>query len=69
MHQYRLRGPYEDRPMAEAVYRRQPVGDVLEGVITSIFVCVGWLLSRIGWRACTLNFGAARDRYGYEVSR
>lgn len=49
MHQYRLRGPYADPKRAEEVYRRQPVGDLLESTITASFLFTAKLLSLLGF--------------------
>ncbi len=49
MHQYRLQGPYSDPKRAEDVYRRQPIGDLMESVITSSFLITAKILSKFGF--------------------
>jgi dimethylaniline monooxygenase (N-oxide forming) len=50
MHQYRLVGPYADPERAEAVYKRQPIGDLLESVITASFLVTAKILSKLGFK-------------------
>eukprot|EP01036_Dinobryon_divergens_P025456 gene25455-34006_t len=49
MHQYRLTGPYAQPDRAMEVYSRQPVGDVVESVITASFLITAKLLSLLGF--------------------
>mmetsp|Transcript_2540 Transcript_2540/g.3755 ORF Transcript_2540/g.3755 Transcript_2540/m.3755 type:complete len:555 (-) Transcript_2540:162-1826(-) len=55
VHQYRLRGPGADVEKAIQVYNKQPVGDVLESVITVSFLFVAKVLSILGLSKFTPN--------------
>ena len=55
MHQYRLTGPHADPIRAEEVYRRQPVGDLVENVITASFLAAAKLLACLGFSRFTPN--------------
>jgi len=49
MHQYRLVGPQANPERAEEVYKRQPVGDLLESSITASFLITAKFLSMLGF--------------------
>jgi len=49
MHQYRLSGPYSQPERAALVYSKQPVGDVVESVITASFLLTAKVLSMLGF--------------------
>jgi dimethylaniline monooxygenase (N-oxide forming) len=55
MHQYRLVGPYADPERAYEVYRRQPLGDLLESSITASFLLTAKVLSMLGFKRYTPN--------------
>ena len=55
MHQYRIVGPYANPKRAFEVLSRQPVGDLLESVITASFLLTAKTLSLLGFRQFTPN--------------
>jgi dimethylaniline monooxygenase (N-oxide forming) len=55
MHQYRLVGPYADPDRAYDVYKRQPIGDLLESSITATFLLTAKFLSLLGFKKYTPN--------------
>ena len=55
MHQYRLYGPHSNRERAIDVYKRQPVGDFMETVITLSFLLLAKVLSLLGFTMFTPN--------------
>jgi len=54
-HQYRLQGPFENWELAERVYDKQPVGDILECSITAFFLLLAKFLSVLGFKIFTPN--------------
>jgi dimethylaniline monooxygenase (N-oxide forming) len=55
VHQYRLVGPYADLARAEEVYKKTPVGDLLETSITLSFLLTAKFLSLLGFKRFTPN--------------
>lgn len=52
---YRLVGPYADPTRAAEVYKRQPIGDLLESTITASFLLTAKVLSLMGFRSFKPN--------------
>ena len=52
---FRLVGPYADPARATEVYKRQPIGDLLESSITASFLITAKLLSLMGFRSFKPN--------------
>ena len=55
MHQYRLVGPDADPERSYAVYKKQPIGDLLESTITASFLLTAKILSLLGFKKYTPN--------------
>lgn len=55
VHQYRLTGPYPTPERAYEVYRRTPVGDLVESVITASFLVLAKTLTLLGFDQFTPN--------------
>jgi dimethylaniline monooxygenase (N-oxide forming) len=55
VHQYRLSGPHAYPERAVEVYRKQPLGDLLESTITASFLMLAKFLSLIGFKQFTPN--------------
>lgn len=55
VHQYRLQGPHANVERALEVYRRQPVGDILESAITVSFLFAAKCLSLLGFKRFSPN--------------
>jgi dimethylaniline monooxygenase (N-oxide forming) len=49
MHQYRIQGPAADPQRAQEVYKKLPVGDLLESSITASFLFAAKILSLLGF--------------------
>ena len=51
----RLVGPYADPARSADVYKRQPIGDLLESSITASFLLISKVLSVLGFKAFKPN--------------
>ena len=55
MHQYRLEGPDSNIKRALDVYSRQPIGGIIESIITFTFLSISKILSFYGFKQFTPN--------------
>lgn len=51
----RLVGPYADPERSAEVYKRQPLGDLLESTITASFLLTAKVLSMLGFKSFQPN--------------